>query len=414
MRICSARTDCSAPEIITNGMERVASHRSARERTPAFLLLIILIILTPAVLLPAGAARFFEGDVAELVWLNFSGRAAESFEHVGEILARDPGDYRAFFIRSTCYGWLNAINPESRRYDNQFLESLDACIKNAEKVNRKGPDYGRALFFRTMALITEARFKAFRGYDISSRWTTRTVIKSADELEKIYPEELDARFPRAVFNYYWGGSSMAGRVSQFLLTLPRGSREEGLKVLQECARRGDGTRLWAELTLLEIYRSEPSTAEQALEKAQRLHELFPDNSYFQLALADCYRERRQWVLAEAVYRSIQAKVLSRTSGYDEQTFEISRLRTVECEVRLGKMEEAFGIVREILVANPINPEWIVPWAHYYAARIYRQRGQFKRAERACEYALNGADYQGLHKVSREELEIIRRLADTGN
>jgi len=413
MTIRRTRTRRSAPAVPAAGRGLLALPGAARVRSgfPALLLLLSCLLCVPSSLFPAGAANFFEGEISELIWLSFSGRAADSFERVGVLLSHDPNDYRAYFIRATCYGWLNAINPENRRYDNQFIESLDACIEYADKVNHKAPDYGRALFFRTLALVTEARFKAFRGYSLSSRWTTRAVIKAADELEEMYPEELDARFPRSVFDYYWGGSSMAGRVSQFLLTLPRGSREDGLKTLQECSRRGNGTRLLAELTLLEIYRENPADAEQALHSAERLHELFPDNSYFQIALADAYRERRQWVLAEAVYRSIQAKALNRLPGYDDVAFEISRLRTAECEVKLGKIEEAFGTVREILLANPINPEWIVPWAHYYAARIYRQRGQFKRAERACEYALNGMDYNDLHKVSREELETIRRLSE---
>lgn len=379
---------------------------------PGFTLAVLLFSVVPESITAQQSETpdFLDGEAGQLVWLNFSGRAAESFERLGPLLAQDPTDYRAYFIRASCYGWFSAVNPENRRYDNQFIESLEACVKNAENVDRSRPDYGHALFFRSLALVTQARFKAYRGYNISSRWSTRAVTKAAGDLESFFPENLDARFPRAIFDYYWGGSSLAGRMAQFTMLLPRGSRDDGIKVLQECAQRGRSTRLWAQLTLLDVYSSDPETSADALRTAERLHEMFPDNAYFQLSLADRYRERRQWVLAEAVLQSIQAKVISRVQGYDEVVFEIGRIRLAECQVRLGKMEEAFGTVREILISNPINPDWVVPWAHYYAARIYRQRGQFIRAERACEYALNGADYNDLHKVAREELDIIRRLA----
>jgi len=119
-------------------------------------------------------------------------------------------------------------------------------------------------------------------------------------------------------------------------------------------RRGKATKLWAELILMDIYSKESGTADEALRTAEHLHEVFPDNAFFQLSLADCYRERRQWAPAEWVYGSIQEKVMKRTPGYDEVVFEVSRLRTVECQVRLGKMEEAFNTVREILITNPIN------------------------------------------------------------
>jgi hypothetical protein len=117
------------------------------------------------------------------------------------------------------------------------------------------------------------------------------------------------------------------------------------------------------------------------------------------------------VLAEAVYRSIVTKVSSRQPGYDEVVFETSRLRAVECQINLSKLDLAFEGVRDILVSNPINPEWVVPWAHLYAARIYRQRGQPQRAERALRYALDGKDYENLHKVARDELEEVRKMIE---
>ena len=74
----------------------------------------------------------------------------------------------------------------------------------------------------------------------------------------------------------------------------------------------------------------------------------------QLELADSYRGLERLVLAEAVYRSILAKVNSRIPSYDEVVFEISRLRTVECQVQLEKMDDAFKMVREALFNNRVG------------------------------------------------------------
>jgi len=170
---------------------------------------------------------FLEGEINELDWLNFSGRTTESFERVGELLARTHG-LPSLFHPLNVLRLVQRCKNRERRYDNQFLESLEACIKNAEMVKRSREDYGQALFFGTLAQVTEARFKAYRGYNFSSRWSTRSITKAAEELESFYPRNLDARFPRAIFNYYWG--ELDGRSYGPVRPAPAtGSREDGLK-----------------------------------------------------------------------------------------------------------------------------------------------------------------------------------------
>ena len=58
-----------------------------------------------------------------------------------------------------------------------------------------------------------------------------------------------------------------------------------------------------------------------------------------------------------------------------------------------------------------KPEWIVPWAHLFAARIYRHRGEWERAERACRYALDSHDFDNLHDLAKEELKAIEKKGE---
>ena len=376
-----------------------------------------LMLLLPLCLILAGAlwhglwaGNFLGPRYRELVWLNFSGRATESFERIGGLLSENPQDYRAYFIRAECYAWFIASNWESHRYDNQLLESLEACLRYAERVRRDSPEYLQARFFRALALVEQSRFKAMRDLGMFTPWSGRAARSAAEELARLAPDQLDARLPLAIFHYYWGGRPLLTRMGQFMLLLPRGEQAQGLALLERISRDGDDCRLWADLVLLHIYARGPGgNREQTLRLVERLHNMFPDNATFQLTLGDCYRQGERWVLAEGVYRSVTAKVASRVPSYDEVIYETGRLRTVECQVQLGKMDEAFNGVRGILTSNPINPEWVVPWAHYYAARIYRQWGQPRRAERALRYATDGTDHENLHKLVEKELEEVRRM-----
>jgi len=362
---------------------------------------------------PAHGDTFLSSKIKELVWLNYSGRSNESFERVGSILTSEPDNYAAYLIRANCYAWFIARNPENRRYDRPLQESLEACIDLAKRIDSDSPEYGRALYFRALAQVLAAKFKAIRGYDFSARWSTRGAKDAAQKLFEHYPDEIDAALPLAIFDATWGGSPLWQRITQFALLLPRGQRQKGIQTLEKISTEGDDSSLWASLVLLDVYRSSSGTLDKALQTAERLHSLFPDNSVIQIELGDCYRRMERWVLAEAVYRSIVAKVASRLPGYDETIFEISRLRTVECQVNLGKMDEAFDGVRGILLSNPINPEWVVPWAHFYAARIYLHRRQPRRAERALKYALEGKDFAKLHEAAKKELEVVKKIMEEG-
>jgi len=370
-----------------------------------------LLLLLALGIVPTATAQesgYLDGPVGELVQLNFTGRVTESFERVGNLLATDSQDYRAYFVRAACYAWFIALSPENRRYYNQLDESLEACIEHASEVEASSPEYARALFFKAMAMIAAARFKAIRGKFISSRWATRGAKEAAEELVALVPQDIDAWLPLAVFHYFWGGGSIWMRMAQFTARVPRGRRELGLSLLEDCAAKGGDSRLWASAVLLSIYTGEDGDTEKAMKLAGSLHNSFPDNGVFHLVLGDCYRKLDRWEQAETVYRNITAKVLSRVPSYNDVVFEISRLRTVESQVRLAKMEEAFAGVKSILISNPMNPEWIVPWAHLFAARIYRHQGEYERAERACRYALDSHDYDKLHDAAKEELRAIEK------
>jgi hypothetical protein len=357
------------------------------------------------------AGPFLEQDISELVWLNCSGRAVESFERVGALISAEPDNYAAYLLRANCYGWFIARNPENRMYDNPLLESLEACVENAEKVDEDSPRYGHALYYRALGRVLQARFRAMRGYDIASRWATRGAKDAADELVERFPDDINARLPQAIFDATWGGSSIWQRVALFTLTIPRGDRERGIETLEQIADQNGDSRLWSLLVLLDIYMADASTAQEYLETAEKLHTLFPDNSVIQLELADSYRGLERWVLGEAVYRSILTKVNSRIPSYDEVVFEISRLRMVECQVELDKMDEAFKVVREILISNPINPDWVVPWAHYWTARVYVSRDEPLRARRALEYALDGKDFNKLHERAEKLMDQVKKTIE---
>ncbi|MBW7997536.1 MAG: hypothetical protein FVQ81_13360 [Candidatus Glassbacteria bacterium] len=369
----------------------------------------VLLMLAGPVSLAAGP--FLDNQIRELVWLNCSGMAVESFGSVGTLISEQPDNYAAYLLRANCYGWFIARNPENRMYDNSLIESLDACIEHAENVDKKSPRYGHALYYRALAAVLKARFRALRGYQISSRWGTRGAKDVADQLAGHFPEDINARLPQAIFDATWGGSSIWQRVVLFTLTIPRGNRERGLATLEEISGQNGDSRLWAMLVLLDIYMADENASQKYLETAEKLHNLFPDNSVVQLELADSYRRLERWVLAEAVYRSILAKVNNRIASYDEVVFEISRLRMVESKVNLLKMDEAFQVVHEILISNPINPDWVIPWAHYWTARIYVHRDEPLRARRALGYARDGKDFNKLHERSDKLKDRVKKMIE---
>jgi tetratricopeptide (TPR) repeat protein len=117
------------------------------------------------------------------------------------------------------------------------------------------------------------------------------------------PTLADADMGLGLYNYYVDTLSTIARVLRFFMGIPGGSKEEGIRQLQQAMAHGQLTSALARYYLAVCLHLYDQKYEQALQVATPLVEKYPENPIFRLVRGDLYGKLGRKALAIADYRA---------------------------------------------------------------------------------------------------------------
>ena len=116
----------------------------------------------------------------------------------------------------------------------------------------------------------------------------------------------DANLGLGLYNYYVDTLSSIARILRFFMGIPGGSKQEGLRLLEQAITQGILTTNIARFYLaLNLHRYDQQY-EKALQILGPLAERYPGNPLFQLARGDLYAKLGRKQQASACYRAASA------------------------------------------------------------------------------------------------------------
>jgi tetratricopeptide (TPR) repeat protein len=124
------------------------------------------------------------------------------------------------------------------------------------------------------------------------------------------PSLADADMGLGLYNYYVDTLSTIARVLRFFMGIPGGSKEEGIRQLQQAIDHGQLTPALARYYLAINLHLFDLKYEQALQVATPLVEQYPENPIFRLVRGDLYGKLGRKALAIADYRAAAAAHIS--------------------------------------------------------------------------------------------------------
>ncbi|HWV98811.1 MAG TPA: tetratricopeptide repeat protein, partial [Candidatus Acidoferrum sp.] len=116
------------------------------------------------------------------------------------------------------------------------------------------------------------------------------------------PSLADANTGLGLYNYYVDTLSTIARVLRFFMGIPGGSKEEGIRQLQQAMDHGQLTPVLARYYLAICLHLYDQKYERALQVATPLVEKYPENPIFRLVRGDLYGKLGRKALAIADYR----------------------------------------------------------------------------------------------------------------
>lgn len=179
--------------------------------------------------------------------------------------------------------WDRMVNLYDTSGDDEFFEQMKKADYTASKVLHDEPDHPDALLIKALANGYAARHHANR-----ERWVTAVKIAYTSHMAyarfmEVRPDFPDNLFVEGLKTYYAAflldEYPIVKPVSVFL---PKGSREEGLRLLEEASETAVFSRAEAAYFLAYILYDYEHDYDQSKTYFMRLADKYPDNSLLQL------------------------------------------------------------------------------------------------------------------------------------
>ncbi len=173
--------------------------------------------------------------------------------------------------------WQIQLDPESRALDPLFLATVNAAIAEAEQMTTAEPDRAEAWFYLGAAYGVRAQFRVHRVERLAAARDGKRIKDALERALAIDPEMHDAEFGIGMYRYYADIAPAFFRFLRFLLLMPGGDREQGLRQLERAAAEGVLVRGEAQFQIHVIYLWYEKKWPQALDIIRDLQQRYPRN-----------------------------------------------------------------------------------------------------------------------------------------
>ena len=344
--------------------------------------LVALVILATGTLTRAAdpGSDSVRSRIEEGIERNFAGDwtgARTTFESIRSL---DPTHPAGWLFPVTSLWWTIALDPGDPTHDERMVAELERAIELAQARIDDDPDDVEALFYWGQALGYLGRLAAERGrfYQAGTLGEDgRVLLERALDLEPSYE---DPKFPLGAYYYFASLVPGALRWFDFLWFIPKGSEQEGLRLLEEARSGGELNGRGASFVLLRIYaRFHEGGAERALAIGTELRERYPDNAVFHLEMARVLGEMGHTDEALATLDEIDAKVRARVRTYDDRASTAANVWRARALMIAGRVDDAEAVLRQFGPDGPTSPRRARAWVLLTRGEVLDSRGRRKEA-----------------------------------
>jgi len=203
------------------------------------------------------------------------------------------------------YGMSDARRRPKLEADRHYFE-LAARALSLAQTQIKQNESAEMQFYAGMAEASSARLYGLRG---ENRNAARSGVRGREHLlraKALDADLADADLGLGLYDYYVDTLSSIARILRFFMGIPGGSKQEGVRLLEQAIAQGVLTTNIARFYLaLNLHRYDQQY-EKALTVVGPLVDKYPDNPLFQLARGDLYAKLGRKQQALACYRAASA------------------------------------------------------------------------------------------------------------
>jgi tetratricopeptide (TPR) repeat protein len=279
--------------------------------------------------------------------------------------------------------WTIQIDPEQTRLDAAFTESVTRAIDAADNWTRREPKNAEAWFYLGGAYGARVQWRVMRGQTLAAARDGKQIKLALEQALLLDPAMDDAQFGLGLYEYYADVAPTGAKMLRWLLLLPGGNREVGLRRMQRARTHGAVLADEAAYQLHLIFLWYEQSPQQALALLKTLATNHASNPLFQRLVAevlDTYVHDRSASL-DAYRALLEAARAGKVEGAARAEVE-ARLGIARQLDAMGDTDLAIEELGKILLdRDPIAPAGAASEARVLLAAAYDRIGSRTDAER---------------------------------
>jgi len=193
-------------------------------------------------------------------------------------------------LRAELVWWQIQIDPDDHALDAR-LESLAAtAITNTGAWTEREPKRAEAWFYLAAAYTPLVQLRVLRHERLSAAREGRKIKDALEQALALDPNLTDAHLGIGLYHYYAAVAPLYAKLLRWLLLLPGGDRETGLKEILLARDRGTVLAGEADFQLAQIYLWYEERPRDALALFESLDTRYPENPVFLERVAGVHDE----------------------------------------------------------------------------------------------------------------------------
>jgi tetratricopeptide (TPR) repeat protein len=283
---------------------------------------IVLVLSLCPVRLSAGPAGKLNlpANTSSILEHIYSGERNVALQEIHQLEEQDPDNPLGYLLEAEAdwwkiwwdsaefkYGMTMARHHEKAPGDQHYLELTTKAYHLAES-KLKQQDTGEMHLYAGMADALAARLYGMRS---ESRATARAGVRARENFLvalQLDPTLSDAYTGLGLYNYYVDTLSMMAKTLRFLMGIPGGTKEEGIRQLKRAMDEGQLSAPLARFYLALNLLNYDQRYEEAIQVITPLAQKYPGNPLYELMLGDLNVRLARKQQAEAFYHAAEVDV----------------------------------------------------------------------------------------------------------
>ena len=282
--------------------------------------------------------------------------------------------------------WQIQLDPVSPVRDAAFRMRADAAVLAAEAWTTREPERAEAWFYLGGAYGARVQWRVLRGERIAAARDGKRIKDALERALAIDPNLRDAYFGIGLYHYYADVAPAAAKMLRWLLLLPGGDKQAGMREMLRARSQGQLLRSEADYQLHVLYLWYEKQPQRALELLQGLVDRHPYNPHFPQLIAEIEDAYLHDVTASLrSWEQLLASARARRIAEPEMAEARARLGMALQLDRLYETDLAIDHLRAVIEASPVAPFAVVAQAHLQLGRALDRLG--RRAEAVTAYRM---------------------------